>query len=98
MTWTISIILALLPFSHHLQYVFTDRAIIRDNLFFDNVVVRFEAAKEWAEKLLTFSPELQSASRETVLRIRDAVSWADLQSALGGISLANALQTERFFG
>jgi len=90
--------LALLPFSSHLEFIFTDRAIIHDNLFFENAVVRFESAKIWAEKLVTYSPELQTASRNRVLRISNAASWSDLQSALGNVSVAKVLETERYFG
>ena len=98
MTWAISLFVALIPFSKNLEFFFTTRAIIHDNLFFQSVVVSFEAAKDWAEKLITFSPELQTATRETVLRIRDAVSWSGLRSALGNVSETNVLQTDRFFG
>ena len=97
-TWAISLFLALLPFSHQLQRVFTNRAIIRDNLFFRNVIVGFEAARRWAESIITFSPELQSATSATVANIRSANSWSDLQSALGNVSYANMLETQTFFG
>jgi len=88
--------LALLPFSNRLQYVFTNRAIIPVNMFFENVIVGFDSAKDWAEKLLTFAPELQSASPALVYQIRDAASWSDLQSILGNVSVASILDTQSF--
>jgi len=98
MTWAVSLFLALLPFSNRLQFMFTNRAIIPENHFFENVIVRFDSAKVWAEKLLTFVPELQSASPEVVYQIRDAASWSDLQSILGNVSIANVLDAQSFIG
>jgi len=98
MTWTVSLFLALLPFTNRLQYVFTDRAVIPENLFFENVTVRFDAAKEWAEKLLTFAPEMKLASADTVYQIRNAISWSDLRSVLGNVSAASILETQSYIG
>ena len=97
-TWAISLFLALLPFANSLQYVFTDRAVVPDNLFFENVIVRFDAAKDWAEKLLTFAPQLQSASRETAYQIQDATTWSDLQAAIRNASVASILEPQSFIG
>ena len=88
----------MLPFANSLQYVFTDRAVIPDNLFFENVIVRFDAAKDWAQKLLTFAPQLQSASRETAYQIRDAATWSDLQAAIRNASVASILEPQSFIG
>jgi len=98
MTWAVSLFLALFPFTTRLQYVFTNRAIIPGNLFFENVIVGFDSAKDWAEKLLTFSPELQSASSKIVFQIRDATSWSELQSTLGNVSVASVLDAQSFIG
>ena len=97
-SWTFSLLLAFLPFSTNLQHVFTDQAIIRDNLFFENVTVRFNSAKNWAEKLLTFSPDFRSASAETAQKIRDSRSWPELHASLGNASEASILDTESFIG
>ena len=98
LSWTISLFLALLPFTTSLQYIFAERALIPDNVFFRNVTVNFDAAKNWAEKLLTFSPEMQLCSEDVVHQIRDAVSWADLQSAIANASMADTLNIRGFIG
>ena len=97
-TWIISTTLALIPFSTSLQYFFTTQAYIPDNLFLGYEVVEFETAKSWAEELLTFSPELQYATAETVLRIRNAASWSDLYSVVTNASIASILDTQNLIG
>jgi len=96
--WVISLFLAFLPLSPQLKYVFTDRAIILDNLFFANVTVRLDAAKDWSEKLLTFNPQLQSAPAEMVYKIRNAISWSELYAALENVTAARMLNVQRFIG
>jgi len=98
LSWTISLFLAMLPFSTSLQYIFTTKAIIPNNLYFQNVMVDFNSAKQWAETLLTFIPETQSFSKETVLNIRNAVSWVDLQSSVANVSAENMLNIKGFIG
>ena len=93
-----SFTLALLPFSPSLQYVFTDQAIIKNNPFFRNIVVGFDSAKSWTERLLTFEPQLANASAELVYQIRGATTWSGLQSTLGNISLADLIGPSGFLG
>ena len=88
----------MLPLAESLQYVFNNRAVIPDNLFFETVIVRFDAVKNWAEKLLTFDPRLQSASREIAYQIRDAATWSDLQAVIRNASLASILEPQGFIG
>ena len=97
-TWVISITLALIPFSTNLQYFFTNLAYIPNKYIFDYEVVEFASAKFWAEQLLTFSPELQYATEETVFRIRNAVSWPDLYSVVANESIASILDTQNLIG
>ena len=93
-----SLFFALLSFADLLQYVFNNRAVISDNLFFENVIVRFDAVKDWAEKLLTFDPQLQSVSQETAYQIRDAATWSDLQAVIHNASLASILEPQTLIG
>lgn len=91
-TWIFSLLLALIPFSTSLQYIFTDRAVIQHNPFFRNVVVDFDSAKNWAERLLTFEPELRNTTVDVVYRIRGATTWSGLKDLLGNIRLAELLE------
>ena len=93
-----SFTLALLLFSPSLQYVFTNEAIIENNPFFRNVVVGFDSAKNWTERLLTFEPQLANASAELVYQIRGATTWSGLQSTLENISLADLIDPSDFLG
>jgi len=98
-TWVISLSLALLPLTSSLQYYFSSQeAYIPNNLFFGYEVVGFDTAKEWAESLLTFSPELHFATKETVFQIRNADSWRDLYSVVANATVADVLNTQRFIG
>ena len=62
------------------------------------MIVRFDAAKDWAQKLLTFDPKLKSASRETAYQIRDAATWSDLQAVICNASVASILDPQSFIG
>ena len=93
-----SFTLALLPLSPLLQDIFTNHAIIENNPFFRSVVVSFDSAKNWTERLLTFEPQLANASAELVYQIRGATTWSGLQSTLENISLADLIDPSGFFG
>ena len=97
-SWFISFVLALVPFSTSLQFIFEDQVLIEDHYFFQKVFVQFDSAKIWAEKLLIYDPAFMTSFYIMVERIRDAVSWKELQSLVANSSVAFALETSQYFG
>ena len=96
--WFISFVLALVPFSTSLQFIFEDQVLIEDHYFFQNVSVQFDSAKIWAKKLLTYDPAFITSFDNMVERIRDAASWQELQLLVANSSVAFALETSQYFG
>ena len=97
-SWFFSFLLAFIPFSTDLQFWFSDRAVIPDSLFFENVVVQFASARHWAESLLTYDPVFNQSTEMLVHQIRNAVSWSELYSSVSNASVASILNTNQFIG
>ena len=100
-TWVISFLLALIPLLSELETTFSPHALIRNNPFFDNVVVEFNDARSWAEKTLTYDPWFSSQNHnlhEAAMKLQTANSYSELQAALGGARSAKYLETTGLFG
>ena len=99
MCWVIPLVIAFIPFSSQLQYIYTNKAIIPGSMYFGGGLVDFEKVKNWSEDALTFDSELRfSATYETLQKIRSSKSWYDLQAIFKDTSIAQFLTPSRYFG
>nr|CAB3263304.1 uncharacterized protein LOC108950436 [Phallusia mammillata] len=98
LTWTISLTLALVPLSASQQSSFVERALIGSNPFFSNVVVHFDAAKNFTIKLLTYSKHLSSQPDSVLLQVQAMTSWNELEQFLANTSQSNLLTISNYFG
>jgi len=78
-SWSISIIIASLPLASSLQQVFVDKAHVINNPYFNNVVVSFDAAKDFTKKLLIYAPELTLLPNSVKSKVDSFHSWQELQ-------------------
>ena len=98
MSWLIALLLAVLPFTVSLQYLFLDLAIIPNNPFFRSVSVSFSSAKTWVQRLLTFEPDFVNATANFAKDIQDATTWSDLQSVLQTTNHIQIFQPKGYIG
>ncbi|XP_076812331.1 uncharacterized protein LOC143459189 isoform X2 [Clavelina lepadiformis] len=82
LVWVVSLALALVPLTAHLQHMFAEEALIENNPFFENVVVDLDSAKLWMEKLVIFDPEYSNVTSDTVLEMKKSTSWEELKKTL----------------
>ena len=98
LAWCIPSILTI-PFQlESYQYIFANRAIIPDNVFFRNVVVKFDDAQMWLENLLTFKPKLQNVTMKMLYEIRNATSWNMLQEIATNLGMPEELKKTAVLG
>ena len=99
MIWAVAFLLALIPLSSSLETTFVPSALIRGNPFFDKVVISFDEAKTWAQKVLTFDPSFTPQSAmQAAKKLESATSYAGLREALGGARSAKYLEVDGLFG
>ena len=98
MSWLIALLLALLPFTVSLQYLFLDLAIIPNNPFFRSVSVSFSSAKTWVQRLLTFEPDFANTTANFAKDIQDATTWGNLRSALEETNHTQLFQPKSYIG
>ena len=79
LTWCLSIFAIIPIFLERYQYVFSNRAVVPDNVFFGDIIVDFDEARTWLEKLPTYKAELQNVTVESLYEIQNATSWNTLQ-------------------
>jgi len=80
------------------EYAFYNKAIIPGNMFFRNVEVEFDQAQTFLEKLLTFKPELQNISAETLYEIRNSTSWKKMQMIASDLGMPEELNVTAYLG
>ena len=98
--WILSLVLALLPLMQtEYQSVFVEEAFLYENPFFENAIVKFDSAKTWTRKLVTFDPEFANTSDQIFQRIEEANSWYSLQNIIETSTLsASYFQPAQFLG
>jgi len=98
LSWFFAFLLAFIPLSPSLEYIFADRVTLRNAAFFEHILVRLDSAKSWAEKLLTYDPNIALASHDVIPKIRSSHSWQDLRNAIGNTSSITFIEPTRYFG
>ena len=82
-----------------LEYIFTDKVLLKDKFFFSDLIVSLNKAKEWVEKTLSFDPEMKSAcTMKTLNEISNAKSWRDLSEILRNSTAAQYFKPVAYFG
>ena len=98
--WILSLAIALLPLMPtKFQSVFVEKAFMYENPFFENAIVKFDSAKNWTRKLMTFDPDFANTSDQIFQRIEEANSWYSLQNIIETSTMsASYFQPAQFLG
>lgn len=99
LAWILPLILALVPLSHSFQDVFVEKAVVENNLFFSSTAVRFGSAKSYAEKLLTYAPQLANLTENEINPLLAATNWNGLGTFFATHApQSNFLEVSKHFG
>ena len=98
--WILSLAIALLPMMPtKFQSVFAEEAFLYENPFFENAIVKFDSAKNWTRKLITFDPDFANTSDQIFQRIEETNSWYFLQNIIETSAMsASYFQPAQFLG
>ena len=79
--------------------VFVEEAFLYENPFFENAIVKFDSAKTWTRKLMTFDPDFANTSDQIFQSIEEANSWNSLQNIIETSTMsASHFQPAQFLG
>ena len=96
--WAISIAMAIIPLIVGKQGEFVNKVWIRDHPFFGEVVT-LEKAKQYAQRLLTYSPKLSILSEHSFETLSNIESWSEMENFLSKYNLRNeSFSVYRTFG